>query len=264
MNGKLYGIGAGPGDPELLTLKAINTIQKCSVIAVPETGSGEQAALAIVEKHLDGKELLSCRFSMERDVAKRREARQAAAAHIMQFLRDGKDVGFVTLGDPTTYSTYMYVHEIIVGKGFDAEIIPGVTSYTAAAAALGMALCTGEETLTIIGRSKNMDELLAIPGNKVIMKSGENLMLVLAQLKARGYGDRTKIVCRATMDGQRLYDSIEAYEQSPEAGYFALAIVKESTARGAEVAKASAKAQGSDAPDASDAPEHSFCEEECR
>jgi precorrin-2/cobalt-factor-2 C20-methyltransferase len=72
-----------------------------------------------------------------------KETRQIAAADIIKYLDDGKDVGFVTLGDPTTYSTYMYVHEIIVSKGFDAEIIPGITSYSAAAAALGTALCVG-------------------------------------------------------------------------------------------------------------------------
>ena len=227
MKGKLYGIGTGPGDPELLTLKAVSTIQKCGVIAVPKTGNGEKTAFAIVEKYLDGKELLECRFSMERDITKRKETRQIAAAEIIKHLDDGKDVGFVTLGDPTTYSTYMYVHEIIASRGFDAEIIPGITSYSAAAAALGIALCTGEETLTVIGRSKNIDKLLDVPGNKVIMKSGENLTLVLNKLKDRGYGERTKLVCRATMDGQRLYDSIEEYEKSPETGYFTTLIIKE-------------------------------------
>ena len=116
MKGKLYGIGTGPGDPELLTIKAVNTIQKCGVIAVPKTGNGEKTAFAIIEKYLDGKQLLECRFSMERDIEKRKETRQIAAADIIEFLDDGKNVGFVTLGDPTTYSTYMYVHEIIVSK----------------------------------------------------------------------------------------------------------------------------------------------------
>jgi len=227
MNGKLYGIGTGPGDPDLLTIKAVNTIKKCGVIAVPKTGNSEKTAFAIIEKHLNGRELLECRFSMERDIEKRKEARQIAAADIMKYLDDGKDVGFVTLGDPTTYSTYMYVHKIIVSKGYDAEIIPGITSYSAAAAALGIALCTGEESLTIIGRSKSIDKLLDISGNKVIMKSGENLTFILNKLKERGYGDRTKIVCRATMDGQKLYNSIEEYEKSPENGYFTTAIVKE-------------------------------------
>ena len=226
MIGKLFGIGTGPGDPELLTLKAVNTIRKCGVIAVPKAGNGERTAFAIVEKYIEGKELLECLFCMERDVEKRKKAQQIVATGIMEFLDEGKDVAFVTLGDPTIYSTYMYVHEIVVSKGYYAEIIPGVTSYSAAAAALGIALCSGEETLTIVGSCKNIDELLGVPGNKVIMKSGENLPLILDRLKERGYGDRIKIVCRATMGGQRLYGSIEEYEKSPAAGYFIIAIVK--------------------------------------
>ena len=228
MKGKLYGIGTGPGDPDLLTIKAINTIQKCGVIAVPQTGSGERIAFSIIEKYLDGKTLLECRFSMEKDMVKRKEARQIAAAGIIQALDSGKDVGFITLGDPTTYSTYMYIHEIIVSKGYDAEIIPGVTSYAAAAAALGVALCEGDETLTVIpaGRNENIDELLDRPGSKVIMKSGGSLSSVLEKLKKRGYGDNTQLVYYASMKEQRLYANIAEYEKSPETGYLMTTIVR--------------------------------------
>ena len=229
MKGKLYGIGAGPGDPELLTIKAADRIKKCGVIAVPETGTGERTAFTIIEKYLDGKELLECRFIMDKDKTKREESRKAAATRIKEYLEDGKDVGFVTLGDPTTYSTFMYVHEIITNGGFETEIIPGITSYSAAAAALGLALCEGDEALIIIpaGHSVSIDGLLDCPGNKVIMKSGRNLAAVLDKLKERGCGARTKIAFRAAMEGQRLFSSIEEYEKSPESGYFTLAIVKE-------------------------------------
>ena len=229
IKGKLYGIGAGPGDPDLLTIKAVKAIQKCNVIAIPKAGGNESTVFSVIEKYLDKKELLDCHFAMDQDMAKRKESRQIVAHHIAQLLDNGKDVGFVTLGDPATYSTYMYLHEIIAGKGFDTQIIPGVTSYTAAAAALGIALCEGEETLMLIpaGRSENMDELLGYPGNKVIMKSGENLAHVLEKLKERGYGDKTRLAYRVTMAGQRLYKSIEEYEKSSEPGYFTLAIIKE-------------------------------------
>ena len=227
--GKLYGIGAGPGDPQLLTLKAVSAIERCDVIAVPKTGSHERIAFTIVEEYVSGKELLECRFSMDKDMAKRMEARREAANRITGFLEEGKNVGFVTLGDPTTYSTYMYVHKIIADKGFDTEIIPGVTSFSAAAASLGVALCEGEEVLTIVPArgGDDIDEILDRPGNKVIMKSGAHLDQVLEKLKERGYGDRTRIACRATMDGERLYTGLSEYEGSPGSGYFTLAIVKE-------------------------------------
>ena len=100
---------------------------------------------------------------------------------------------------------------------------------------MGIALCEGGETLTIIParHNDNVDELLNYPGNKVIMKSGDNLQLVLKNLKERGYENRTKIACRVSMDGQCLYTSIGEYEKSYEKspGYFSLAIVKEKTSK---------------------------------
>jgi precorrin-2/cobalt-factor-2 C20-methyltransferase len=229
MKGKLYGIGTGPGDPDLLTLKAINTIEKCSVIAVPNTGESEKVAYSIVEKYIAGKQLHECYFTMTRDLEKRKEARLAAANEIISFLDNGKDVGFVTLGDPTTYSTYMYMHEIIVSKGYEAEIVPGITSFAAAAAALNISLCEGDDTLMIIPASQNekIDELLKQPGNKVIMKSGRALAEVIEKLKKYGYGNKTKIACEVTMENQQLYSSIDEYEKAPDGGYFTLVIVKE-------------------------------------
>lgn len=229
MKGKLYGIGVGPGDPELLTFKAVKTIETCDVIAVPQSGEGDRVAFAIVAQYLNGKKLLDCGFAMKNDMAKRQQARQIAADQIIQLLDAGQNVGFITLGDPTTYSTYMYIHEIIVDKGYDAAIIPGVTSFAAAAAALGIALCEGDETLTIIParHSDNIDELLDLPGNKVIMKSGENLTRVLAKLKERGQSESTHIAYRVTMEGQQLYANIAEYEKATETGYFTVAIAKE-------------------------------------
>ena len=229
MNGKLYGIGVGPGDPELLTVKAIKTIEKCRVIAVPEPTEGDRTAFSIVEKYLVGKELFECRFEMTHDMEKRKKARQIVAETIVKYLEKGKDVGFITLGDPTTYSTYMYIHSLVKEGGYEREIVPGITSFAAAAAAHGISLCEGGETLTLIPASHaaDLDELLARPGNKVIMKSGRKLETVLSKLKELGYGSSTKIAYRAAMADQRLFGSIEDFEKSPESGYFTLAIVKE-------------------------------------
>ena len=252
--GILYGIGTGPGDPDLLTLKAVQTVQHCPVIAVPRSdskpgsksdgqpgshsgggqpgshsGGGEGTAYQIVEPYLAGKELVECHFVMERDMQKRRAARQLAATQIIQYLDRGQDVGFITLGDPTTYSTYMYVHQLVADAGYEAKIIPGITSFAAAAAELGIALCEDSEPLTVIPASHNasIDELLDASGNKVIMKSASSLSDVLSRLRARGLNEQTKIVYQATMPGQRLYNSLDEYEQAPESGYFTLAIVKE-------------------------------------
>ena len=231
MKGKLYGIGVGPGDPELLTLKAIKMLQTCDVIALPKSEGKEKTAFTIAKQYVGGKEMIECEFAMEDDMEKRKKSRELAASIIIEKLNIGLNVGFITLGDPTTYSTYMYVHKIIAEKGFTAEIIPGITSYTAAAAELGISLCEGDEVLTIIParHSEDIDKLLEYPGNKVIMKSGKNLTYVLKKLKEKGYENRTMIASRVAMDGQELYRSIAEYEESAEPSYFTIAIVKERT-----------------------------------
>ncbi|MDR1754647.1 MAG: precorrin-2 C(20)-methyltransferase [Eubacterium sp.] len=228
VKGKLFGIGVGPGDPELLTLKAIKVMRKCEVIALPSVDNKEKTAFSVVKDHLNGKKLIECRFSMENDIEKRKKSRIISADTIISLLEGGKNVGFITLGDPTVYSTYMYLHKIIVSNGFIAEIIPGVTSFTAAAASLGISLCEGDETLLIIpsGNGESNDKLLDYPGNKVIMKSGENLTHILEKLKKRGYGNRTKVAFCVGMDDQQLYYDINDYERIAKGGYFNVVIVK--------------------------------------
>ena len=229
MKGKLYGIGTGPGDPELLTLKAINIIEKCDVIALPNAGNNERTAFQIVEKYAGGKPLLECRFSMEKDAEKRNALRKKSADNICELLDQGKDVGFITLGDPTIYSTYMYIHEIVEERGYATQIISGVPSFIAAAAALNISLCAGNEALHIIPASdnENIEELLALPGNKIIMKSGSSLSNVLKALKQKGLSEKTKIVERCTMDGERIFNSIDELEAAGGAGYFSIVVVKE-------------------------------------
>jgi len=226
--GTLVGIGTGPGDPELLTLKAIRAIRESDYIAVPDAGSGESTALSIVEPYIEDKPLLECRFAMSSDMASRREARQIAAQSIIELLDQGFNVGFITLGDPTTYSTYMYVHTIVSAAGYATQIVPGITSYTAAAAALQVAVCEGDEAVVIIParHAADIEELLDAPGNKVIMKSGKNLQGVLDMLKSRGLGSQTLIASRVTMPGEQLFYNIDEFEQADSTGYFTLAIVK--------------------------------------
>ncbi|MDR0309085.1 MAG: precorrin-2 C(20)-methyltransferase [Coriobacteriales bacterium] len=233
MKGKLYGIGTGPGDPELLTLKAIRKIQDSDAIAVPEPLDGERTAFRIIEEYAGDKPLLECAFAMEMDMTKRRAARKIAADKIIALLEQGKTVAFITLGDPMTYSTYSYIQQYVVDQGFQTEVVPGITSFAGAAAELGVSLCDGSDTLTIIPAShdENVDELLARPGNKVIMKSGKKLEAVLDKLEQAGLGQQTMIASRVTMSGQQLFRSIQEYRdvraERPEIGYFTVAIVKE-------------------------------------
>ena len=139
MRGMLYGVGVGPGDPELITRKAERVIRQSAVLAVPDAGRGEKTALNIVGELAEGKQLLSCAAPMVRDHEALDAAYERNADLVCAALDEGKDVAFITLGDPTVYSTYLYLHKKVVARGYDAEIIPGVPSFCAVAARLGTA-----------------------------------------------------------------------------------------------------------------------------
>ena len=147
--GKLFGVSVGPGDPELLTLKAVRVIREADVVAVPNIGHKRQTAYDIARDLLEGKQLLDCSTPMRGGHAVAEEAYRVIADRVCAVLDEGKTVAYLTLGDATVYSTYTYVHAIVQSRGYEAEIIPGVTSFCAAAAKLGIPLCEGPERLLI-------------------------------------------------------------------------------------------------------------------
>lgn len=226
--GNFYGIGVGPGDPKLLTLKAVEAIRLCDVIAVPEPEKSDRTAYNIVEKYLNDKSILSCEFSMQRNERKRIEQRQNVGNRICEILRSGKSVGFITLGDPMIYSTYGYVLQHVLAQDFEAETIPGVTSFCAAAAALNRTLCEGDESLHILpaGFEVNVQNWVDLPGTKVVMKSGKSMNRILCDLREHGLADETSVVSRCTMPDQRICETLNEYD-SDDSGYFSLIIVRE-------------------------------------
>ena len=223
MKGRLYGIGVGPGDPELLTLKAIKTIVGCDVIAAPDSGSENHTALSIASKHTAKKPVLSLDLPMICDKLDLQKKRELAAEAICAELDMGKNVGFLTLGDPMVYSTYSYLHRIIVSNGYTTEVIPGVTSFCAAAAALGEPLCEGSRSLHIIpALYDDIENALKLGGTKVLMKSGKKLNEVVDLLCKKDIS--AKMAQRVGMDGQRLYQSITT-ETDVQADYFSVVII---------------------------------------
>ena len=113
MVGKLYGIGVGPGDSELLTVKAVRLLQEADVIAVPDIGHGRQTAQGIIELYIEEKELLNCSTPMVRDRAAADASYDRIADQVCERLAAGKTVAYATLGDPTVYSTYVRIHQRI-------------------------------------------------------------------------------------------------------------------------------------------------------
>ena len=143
MAGKLYGVGVGPGDPELLTLKALRLVKEAEVIALPGQVPEDTVAFKIVEgayPELGKKELLAVPFPMSKDPEVLKSYHDAGADKVKAVLDQGKDVVFLTLGDPTVYSTYLYIHHRLVAQGYETEIVCGITSFCAVSARLNTGL----------------------------------------------------------------------------------------------------------------------------
>ena len=223
--GILYGVGVGPGDPELLTIKALRTLERCPVIAAPQTKSGEMLALDIVRQAapLEDKTILPLFFTMARDKSRQHSAHEAAADAVAQHLQAGRDVAMLNLGDVSIYATFGYIMDILRRRGYAVVMIPGVPSFCAAAARLGITLVRGETPLHIAQATGPIEPMLALPGAKVLMKAGRRLPEVRAALEqTEEFG---ALVENCGLPGETIYSDLR---QAPESvGYFATAIVKE-------------------------------------
>ena len=245
--GNFFGVGLGPGDPELITLKALRVISVAPVIAIPSANSdGTSIAEGILRQALasseaaggvkDGegpfgdKEILELVLPMTKDRARLVNAREGAARSIAQKLAEGKDVAFITLGDPMFFSTFSYlipyVKDLSPGSGVTA--IPGVTAPSAASASFGTALAEGNETVAIVPASYNIDALGAILNSFdsiVLMKVGSVIDKVLDLLDETGLTGKALFISKASWDDEeRVLDLSELKGTKP--GYFSMIIVQ--------------------------------------
>ncbi|MDE7033570.1 MAG: precorrin-2 C(20)-methyltransferase [Mucispirillum sp.] len=223
--GKLYGVGIGPGDKELITLKAVNTIKNADVIALPDSLSGKNRAYEIIKEYIDEKEIIYLPMPMTKDKEHLKASHESGAELIINYLDKGKNTAFATLGDPSVYSTYMYIHRIVESKGYDVEMIAGVTSFCASAARLNISLCDGAEPLIIIPANyEDNKKLLNLFGNKVLMKSGKKMAKVKQEIAECCLTDKTYMVENCGMEEEKIYKDFSM--ASDESSYFSLIIVK--------------------------------------
>lgn len=224
--GTLYGVGVGPGDKELITVKAINVLKMADIIAFANAKSGNNKAYDIVKEHIEGKEIIYIDMPMIKDKIELEKSHKAGAETIITYLDMGKNVAFATLGDVSIYSTYMYIHRIITSYGYNTIIIPGVTSFSASAARLNMSLCDGDTPLIIIPANyKDNKELLSLNATKVLMKSGSKLEQVKKEIEELGLIDNTFMVENCGMEQEKIYYDFSRVEG--KTSYFSLIIVKE-------------------------------------
>lgn len=226
MAGKLFGLGIGPGDPELLTLKAVRIIQESDVIAVPGKVKEESVAYQITKqavKELDEKKTIAVHMPMTKDQEKLESSHNEGADQVEKYLKEGKNVAFLTLGDPTVYSTYLYIHKRIQDRGYEVEIVSGITSFCAVAARLNIGLVEKAEPLHVIPASYQIEDALKLPGTKVLMKAGKKMAMVKEELQKRN--ERAVMIENCGMENEKIYRSVE--EIPEDAGYYSLIIAKE-------------------------------------
>lgn len=228
--GILYCVSVGPGDPELLTLKAARVIRQCPVTGLSMDGKGEGrescAAYRIASgavPELEEKEALFLKIPMTKDWEALNRSHKEAAQAIIRCLEQGKDVAYLTLGDVSVYASCMYPAALVREAGWQVEMVSGVPSFCAAAARLGTPLVSGSQQLHIIPSSYEIQESLGYPGVKVFMKAGSRMPQVKACLAASG--GRVRAVERCGMEGERVYEG--AGEIPQEAGYYTLVIAEE-------------------------------------
>ena len=215
MNGIFYGVSVGPGDPELLTLKAVRIIRTCDVIAVPRSSeNGEQVALEIARAavpELSQKEIVPLDMPMTHDAAVLEKARAQAVETIINYLKQGSSVAFL--------------HGRVIGRGYTAKMVAGVPSFCAAAARLGESLTEPKLPVHLIPAAYGgVAESLDLPGTKVLMKSGKTLKQTIDALRACGRTD-VRIVQRCGLPGERVFYNLDEWDNPGE--YLSIVIVKD-------------------------------------
>lgn len=226
MLGKLYGVGVGPGDPELLTLKSVRIIKESDIIAIPNTDKDKCAAYKIVKqiiKDIDDKEFLYIDMPMTKDEEKLKNSHEAGKNIIIENLKEGKNIAFLTLGDPVIYSTYIYIHKLIKEAGYETEIINGITSFCACAAKINEGLVEKSQELHIIPASYQIEESLGFPGTKVLMKSGKKISDVKDKIKEKNL--KAVMIENCGMENEKVYEDLDHIPE--KISYYSLIIVKE-------------------------------------
>lgn len=233
MKGKFYGIGVGPGDPELLTLKAYRIINDVTVLCIPKSKMERDCiAFNIVQPLLkEHKEIVELYMPMTRDEEILEREWQKGAETILAYLHKGMDVAFITIGDAMLYSTYSYLLRKIKVMDGDIEVVsvPGVTSFAASAAALNIPLAEGEERLAIVPSIEDPQKLPAVLdqfSNVVLMKVAPYFNEILDVLEEKKLGDRAVLVSRCSTPRQQCEHDLASLRGS-KPDYLSLILVKQ-------------------------------------
>ncbi len=226
MSGTLYGIGVGPGDPELITVKALRVLRACPVVAYPALETGPSFARAIVAEYLAPTQIeIAIRMPMEEARFPAQAVYDRAAAQLASHLDAGRDCAVLCQGDPFFYGSFMYLFERLAST-YETRIIPGITSLTACAAELYAPLVSRGDVLSIIPATlseENLRAQLTHCDAAAIMKLGRHFSKIRTLLRELGLAQSARYIERATLPDQaiRALDDIDP-DTVP---YFAMILV---------------------------------------
>ncbi len=224
MSNIVYAVGVGPGDPELLTLRAVRLIKNADVIAVPAKVATDSVAYQIAVQavpEIKDKELLAIDMPMTHDVQKLHLHHVEGARRLESCLKENKQVVYLTLGDVSIYCSFSYLKEILENDGYAVELVSGIPSFCAAAARLNEPLVSYRETLRILPSVEALRAALPLRENEtyVLMKSGRSMKLVKEMLSDEAY--KVSVVENCGMPDEKITE-----ELSDRAGYFSLVIIR--------------------------------------
>ncbi len=204
----VYGIGIGPGDKELITLKAYRLIRTCDCVFIPES-KGESLAAAIVHEYIKDKKVVELSFPMGED----NKQRYRQGARIINETLQEDEVGvFLTLGDPMTYSTYAYLMQELADVNIETETIPGITSFNAAASVLGLPVVLRDESFYLADGAVD-EEILKRVDSVCILKVVKDKENIINRLEKHGF--ECIYVKRCTQEAQKImYDRREMLEDN--------------------------------------------------
>ena len=231
--GVLYGVGVGPGDPELLTLKAVRVLSGTKVIAIPKSkGDADSMALSVIEKAVDlkDKEILELLLPMTKDKGILAQARKDAASLVCEKLKQGKDVACISLGDPLFYSTFSYLVPLVADILTEAaiKIIPGVSSINAAAGSALLPIAEADERVAVIPAAYEdgrLRDVLQTFDTIILMKVNKTMDRALNILDELGLKDKAVFVERAGWPEERIVRDLNSLK-GKTSDYFSLVIVK--------------------------------------
>lgn len=229
--GKLYGIGVGPGDSKLLTVKAVEIIKNADMIITPKTEKKENSvAYHIASPYIsENTEILPLVFQMITNMELVKEQWEENRKIIAEKLDEGKNVVFLTLGDPMLYSTYMYIFRAFENTGYEIETIPGIPAFLGIASYIGMPVTEWEENVLIIpatAEPDKIDQALAAADNAVIMKVYKRFAFIQEELRKHHMIKKAVMVSRAGLPDEIIERDLDQLPADYKPNYLSTIIAK--------------------------------------